>query len=606
MQVTGRKNAMDVPYSNYGGVWVGENEYDFSAFDRQIEMFKRFAPGCKIMVMLPLDPPLWWLETHPDCYDSYWCIGGAAFNKEWIDAATNYVKAFLKYAESKYDDDIFAYSFSSGIATEWFDAQNYYESKGERLKAYKEYSGGLELPTKEELCDTKGYSLREPLSKEVAYRNFSADVIANTISYFAKLFKEETEYRKIVGIFFGYTDCPNKEYQIVSSVFRYEKVWEDKNIDMLFSPASYSYGDNSREIDGASSYQYLVDSVAVNNKLYLHEIDHRTHLAAFPLETGFIPSEAYPDSFTTIEVLRRELATALCKGGSLWWFDFYGNYYASPELEAEIKKQVEITELVVAQEHKSVSEIAVFADASSYSLLKENLNLTVDYVRKNRNNLHKCGAPFDYYNLSDLEKIDLSQYKMLVFLYAPKLSEKAKETLKKHSDKLKVFIHIPDVASGEKLDFSAVEKLCGIKLLEKVKYENVKFSEESFGFHTTVSPIFKIVDDEAVSFAYYESGDVAGAIKDNVAYISQSDIPSSLWRFLSEKAGVHQYTDKEVPVYADSRFIACQFPEEKTDIIKLKEDGEYLEAFSGKRYKTKDKKLEFNHYSYQMMMFIKE
>ena len=52
IQVTGRKNTDDVNYSNYGGVWIGDHEYDFVPFDRQMEMIKKFAPDSKIMVMI--------------------------------------------------------------------------------------------------------------------------------------------------------------------------------------------------------------------------------------------------------------------------------------------------------------------------------------------------------------------------------------------------------------------------------------------------------------------------------------------------------------------------------------------------------------------------
>lgn len=604
IQVSGRKNMNGVPYSYYGGVWVGEGKYDYRPFDEQINMVKKFAPEAKIMVMIQLDTPLWWLEKHPDSKDSYYCIGEAAFDEEWIKDAADYINNFVEYAEKNYGNDIFAYSFSGGIATEWFDKLEYYVPSDKKERAYKEYSGGLDVPNKTDLNDVSGICMREPNSKEAVYRNFCCTLTPKLIKRFAKIFKEKTNYNKIVGLFFGYTDCPSAAYQIASSTNGYEEVWKDKNIDMLFAPASYSYGDNSRELNGASSYQYLVDSVDLNGKLYLHEIDHRTHLAQFPLENGTFLS-TYEDLFTTREVLRRELVTALCKGGSLWWFDFYGNYYACPELEEEISLQIKAANTIIQKERKSVSEIAVFADPMGFNLLKEKLNLTVDYVRKNRNNLHMCGAPFDYYNLNDITKIDVSKYKMFVFLFAPVISEDVRNTIDKLDNKMKVYIHLPDVASKESLDFSAMEKLVGIKLSEEKQSEKAIYNDKTFGFHTKVSPLYKIVDNVQV-MANYENGDIAAGIKNNNAYIGVSDVPSQLWHDLAKISGVHIYTDKSTPVYADSRFIACQFPENRSDVLYLKEDGEYIEVFSGKEYKSVNKMLEFKHYNYQMMCFVKK
>lgn len=606
IQVTGRKNTMGVNYSNYGGVWVGDHEYDFSPFDRQMEMIKRFAPDGKVMVMLQLDAPEWWLEAHPYSPDGYECIGEAYFDEEWRRDAEDYVTAFLQYSEKAYGEDIFAYSFSGGIATEWFDKLSYYTPSKKKASAYREYSGNAIAPTEEEMSDISGYCIREPQSNEVQYRNFCCTLTPKLIKHFARLFKERTEGKKIVGLFFGYTDCPNPEFQVRSSILGYEEAWKSTDVDMLFSPASYSYfDDKSREFGGASSYQYFVDSVELNDKLYLHEIDHRTHLASFPLENGMIV-ESYPDLYTTREILRRELCATLCKGGSLWWFDFYGNYYACPELEEEIAGQIKIAGSLLKKNHDSVSEIAVFADPLSFNLLKENLNLTVDYVRKNRNSLHLCGAPFDYFNLADITRISTEKYKMLVFLYAPQLTDEVKAKILGTRDKLKVFIHLPDVASSGRLDFSAVERFVGMKLSEELYSQAAQYHGEKFGFSTDVTPIFKVVDDEAEKIAFFENGDVAAAIKGDNAYISVPAVPSRLWHDLALRAGVHMYTDEKIPIYADSRFIACQFPCEKTDEIRVVENGEYVDMFSGKRYCAEKGVLRFSHGDYQMMMLVRE
>ena len=44
MLCTGLDSTLRVPYSLYGGIWVGDGEYDFTAFDKQMEMFVRYAP----------------------------------------------------------------------------------------------------------------------------------------------------------------------------------------------------------------------------------------------------------------------------------------------------------------------------------------------------------------------------------------------------------------------------------------------------------------------------------------------------------------------------------------------------------------------------------
>ena len=604
MLVSGRYSTLGVPYSNYGEVWVGKGKYDFSPFDNQMAMFKRFAPDGKFMIMLQLDAPLWWLEEHPTSDDGYVYLGKAALDEEWIRDASEYARAFLKYAEETYGEDIFAYAFSSGHCTEWFDYPGYYEPSKLQQEDYKT-KFGTEIPTEKELRSTDGIFMREPTSNEFVYRNYACSIIPKVIKHFAKIFKEETAYKKITGTFYGYTVNASPGYQICVSSVGYESVWADKNIDMIFAPTSYSRGDDVRELTGSSTYQCLVDSIEANDKLYLHEIDHRTHLAGFALENAKI-IESYPDAATTIEMLRRDLCTSQCKASALWWFDFLGGYYNCPELEAEVSLEVKIMDRLSKMKHESVSEIAVFADPPSFNYLKEEYNLTVDYVRKNLKNLHKCGAPYDVYNLSDITRIDLSKYKMLVFLYAPKISDEIKQIINGTPDKLKVFIHTPGVIINGKIDFSAIEDMTKTKVSEMSEYKNAVYLGTVFGFSSNIKPTFKVTDEDAEILARYEGGDVAVSRKKDRVYCGVGNIPSALWLKLATTAGVHIYSDKLVTTYADSRFISCQFPEDCLDSINVKEDGIYIDLFTNKEYKAENGILEFYHTSYQMMMFVKK
>jgi hypothetical protein len=41
---TGLNCTLGVPYSKFGEVWIGPRQYDFDAFDRQMELFLKNAP----------------------------------------------------------------------------------------------------------------------------------------------------------------------------------------------------------------------------------------------------------------------------------------------------------------------------------------------------------------------------------------------------------------------------------------------------------------------------------------------------------------------------------------------------------------------------------
>ncbi len=600
MQVCGIDNTLQLPYSNYGGVWVGDHQYDFTAFDRQISMFRKFAPEGYFMIMLPLDTPDWWLEENNCEYGSYYNLGEAYYNEKWKQDASDYLQSFIRYAEEKYGDCIFAYSISCGSATEWFDC----EFKGvseEKAAAYRKAIGepDIPLPTVEEMRELTLPTLYDNDSHIYKYMKYCSKLTPELIEFYVGKMQEVIQHQKIVGMFFGYTDMP-QNYQNQKGTNGYEAVWKNDNIDMLFSPASYR---ENRLLDGASSYQYAVDSIALHDKLYLHEIDHRTYLSCFPLENTFMLECDYETEEETITVLRRELCATAVKGGSLWWFDFMGGYYASPGLEAELRHEMKVLEKLYEQPHQSVSEIAVFVDPMSFLHMKDCTSITMDCVRYNRNALHECGAPYDYFNLNDITKINHQQYKLFVFLNALDMSEEVKSFISEHlQDKTKAWVYAPNLFSGKP------EDVCDMALK---KLDNpvakVTYSGKVFGFTDPTEPMFTVEDPDAEILANYESGEAACVRKNKQVYLATGNIPCELWRDIAKEAGVHLYTEKPGSLYVDSRFIARQTVHETEIELQLPFDCVLEELFDGGTYKTEDKILRYRAENFETkLFFIKE
>lgn len=570
MQCSGRYSTLGLPYSNYGGAWVGDHRYDFSALDRQMKMFMRYAPGCFYMVMIQLDMPDWWKSAHNCGYDSYDHIGEACFVEEWVSDACDYLRAIIEYTEENYGGCVFAYSFSAGSATEWFDSPLENASPA-KLAAYRKFCGNADAqaPSLADYTDASLPSLVGSEENIYQYMKFCAGLTPNLIIRFAAAAQSVLKHNKIVGLFFGYTDTPVR-WQNRTATNGYEAVWRCPDIDMLFSPASYG---NSRLIDGVSSYQYTVDSIAHNGKLYLHEIDHRTYLADYPADNFARMYDVCDSEFDTVMVLRRELCATAAKGGALWWFDFMGGYYASPLLENEIKLQLAILGRLYEKPRKSVSEIAVFCDPMSFLHMKDETTMTIDCVRHNRDSLHECGAPYDYYNLGDITKLDTERYKMYVFLNALEITDEVKTFIRERlGGKLKVWIYAPNLYSG------GIEEITGIKPVEvkdallRLDYKGIKF-----GFTAPTQPLF--------------APDIT-RVGDNVL-IPCGNVPALLWRDLAESAGVHLYCKVGGAFYADSRFVARQTVNETDIEIKMPRDCRFEELFEGGIYETKDKILRY-------------
>ena len=597
MQCSGVDNSLSVPYSAYGGVWVGDHEYDFTVLDRQMAMFMKFAPDGYFMLFAVLDMPTWWREKYcPDAY-SFYQLGNAYFEKKWVEDASDYLRAFVSYAEEKYGDRIYGYTFAAGGSNEWFLGRIPPNEK--RAEAFREYLGDpdVHVPTEEEIKDVSLPTLLDNDSALFKYNRFCSSLAPDLILHFAGVVQEVINHQKILGVFYGYTMLPVGWINQMG-VTGYERVWESEDIDMFFSPAAYY---NARLADGVSTYQNTVNSLELHDKLYLHEIDHRTYLAEFPIDNGYLMHTDYKDEEETLRVLRRELCTACAKGGALWWFDFFGGYYASPGLESEIKLQTEILERLYKMPRQGVSEIAAFIDPKSFNHLKDQTSITFDFTRKTRDALNECGAPYDLFNLNDLPLIDLEKYKMLVFIGTLEMSDKVKKILSEGAlDKTVVFTYAPNLYSG------GIEEVCGIKLKEMPDpTAKVEYKGEVFGFTDPVAPMFCADDEEAEIIAKYENGETACAKKGKQYYLATAKGCPALWRDIARDAGVHIYTETGGALYVDSRFVARQTMHEEDIEIHLPLDGTFEEVFDGGIYKTENKVLKYRAENGKTKMFIK-
>ena len=98
---SGVTSALGVPYSLYGESWVGPGIYDFSAIDRQMDMFLENAPDAYFAPMLQLDTRDWYLKLHPEVPNSFTHLSQIACDETWKKEAADYMKAAIRHIEQK-------------------------------------------------------------------------------------------------------------------------------------------------------------------------------------------------------------------------------------------------------------------------------------------------------------------------------------------------------------------------------------------------------------------------------------------------------------------------------------------------------------------------
>ena len=270
-----------------------------------------------------------------------------------------------------------------------------------------------------------------------------------------------------------------------------------------------------------------------------------------------------------------------------------------------------ISEKIAFLQSFAVSEIAVFVDPMSFLNIQENSNIFTEMVRMNVDELWRCGAPFDFFNLNDLPLLDKNKYKLYIFLNALNPKEEISEYIKRElKDKYKFFVGAPGYASKEQLDGDGIFELTGIKAkafttneLETARYNGKEFGYKNGNYIYTrkyvsknepISPLFEITDDTVEPLAYYDNGKLAYGYKDKTFYCTTGNIPYEIFRDAAEMAGVHLYTKDGHGLAVTSSFIAINTIGCEQCTVTMPEDCRLIDLYEeGKFYRTENRKFTY-------------
>ena len=275
-----------------------------------------------------------------------------------------------------------------------------------------EYKG---LPDLTLLNKNSDYLIDEYLTRYIEFANFK---VAESISHFAQIVKEETGDNVVVGTFYGYTLEVTNSLQ-GNHALNY--ILKDKNIDFICSPNSY-IGTRATDMDWTEMYP--ADSIRLHGKMCFQECDIRTHLT-LPLSAkdpstdphGLLEAPVWQpreSKYQAINEIRKSFARQLIKGNALWWFDMWGGWYADEDIMSEMATYKSIYEQSITDaDRKSKAEVAVFVDESAYKYLTDSPFRNIFFNQ--RKELGYIGTPYDIYDVYDFDEV-YKNYKAVILL----------------------------------------------------------------------------------------------------------------------------------------------------------------------------------------------
>lgn len=626
--------------SGYGlapTAWVAPDKYDYSNMDERTMMILNADPNAYIFPRIYLHSPRWWDDKYPDELVTIDLGDGNPVpfyhpdNKRvpswasdtWRRDTADAIRKYIAHIKSMpYADRIIGYHIASGTTEEWMmwggNEDQWADYSKPNLEAFRKWLkrkyvsvdnlkkawndnditfDNAKIPTKSERQSTNLLTFRDPEREMhiIDYYLYNSDMVAETMEYFAKVVKAETNNQAIVGVFYGYViQLIGEQRQQNAGHLALQKIWNSPYIDFITSPTSYAF----RQLGtGYSHFMSLTDSVKLHKKMWFDENDIRTWLTEGELnEWG--RTATYEES---LSMQQREFANVICNGCGMWWFDMGGGWYDDERMMADIGKMKAIADQTVQLDKTPVSEIAMIVDDASLAYMQVGNRISIPLLLQQIPELGKIGAPFSYYALDDIE--NMPEHKMYVFVncFAPtEKQRKAIDRIVKCNNHVALWIYAPGFIRNGKADIHAIKHLTGmdieyrleespLKVVISGKNDLLKSVKEGFAYGTDIKagPVFYAGDNTGEVIGRLDGYNLPGLVIkkcDNwiSVYSSAPNVPSVILRDLAKLAGVNLYVESDDIIYANKSLLSLTVNEEGRRTIRLPQASNVYDLFEDK------------------------
>ena len=613
-------------------IWYkGKSKLDIIKAQKQVRGVLDAHAKAKIVVRLHVNSPFWWNEENKDeC--THYANGetddrpyGAPYNNEdgdvdrplraslasekWKQESGAMTEMFCKeFANTPEGKKTIGIHVCGGIYGEW----HYWgfidndPDTGPAMTKYfkkwlqKKYSNdkALQLAWKNDTMTFKTASIpdttlrknnlhgifRDPEQEmwTIDYFTCQQEVVADDIEYFCKIVKENWPRNLIVGVFYGYfhmTFCR----QASGGHLCIEQISNSPYIDYISAPQSYYQP--SRDLGGSGNSRGIIESAMINGKLWLDEMDngYMQKIMFDGLQTRGImmPDPDY------VPVLRRNAIFPLMRGAGFWYYDFgprnSRGWWDIPQYMENIAEEKKFMDEYLNKPFESAADVLVVWDQESFYYVKNSwYPLCYDQLDAAAEEIRKCGAVSDHIYLFDLKKINMEQYKAIIFMNCHKIDSSMKILIKEkvaQNNRTLIWNYLPGYTDGKKLDIEFVKSITGINInfipYKKIPEMEIKQPAYKHKWEGEVFPMAIITDKETEALGYLSGTEnVLLAKKIFSQYTSiHSTLPlhgREVFMKLLDQAGCHIYNSTDDFTYANKQLILIHSAKGGERDIKLK------------------------------------
>lgn len=628
------------PTEGYPGLssltWLSPDTYDYTQLEQRVAMVLGANRQARIFPRLYLHAPAWWSERHPDDIVIAERPTGERYvfmhrgvrpapswaSEAWRRDTAEGLRRLIRHIEtSPYANNFIGYHLASGITEEWMMwgsnenewvdyspvnqakfrtwlRERYGDDESLR-RAWNSRAVSLEtaeIPSYRKRAAASFGSFRDPAAEQdvIDYYTYNSWLVADTITYFAKVVKDATRRRKTVGVFYGYLLQLGGGHRLHNAGhLALRQVLESPDIDFVCSPTSYAF----RQLGGLGTTHFmsLVDSVRRHGKLWFDENDVRTSISPGTLGTWGKPADIAGDKVQQ----DKELACVLTAGVAQWWFDVGSNRYDVPELRAVVRNLTRVAQDAQRLDRTPSFQAALVVDAPSIPYMKVGDRLGSELLVRQLPRLHRAGFPVGHALASDLDALQDCRLLVMSMAFAPDA------TLRRDLDRLRrdgrviVFMPGSGLYSDGQFRPERIKEFTGVNV--RLGREPVRgamtftdapgfcdgLAGTTFGADSYADALPLLPDDgEAIVLARLSDGRPAVVARRfegwTAVYCAQPQLPAALWRNLGRLAGVHSYIDEEDVVYANASMVSVVATRAGRRTIRLPRPRRVTEMIEGR------------------------
>lgn len=597
------------------GIWDAPGKIDFETFEKSIREILDVAPDAYVFPRIYCDSPSWWDSFHPaetsrtfNGLPQRQSFSSVVWRTETAEVLREIVR-HIRYAS--YSRHIIGIHVAAGLTEEWcynewlgpvdysIAGQNSFKqwilekyNHDETLvkSTFNTSSKDIAIPVPEKRDKSDYGDLLDPSKSRIVidYNRFRCEELVESASFLCKAIKEESGGNMITGVFYGYVFARWADH------FALSKMLKSPYIDFITQPN----GQNRNTIIGDRDLAFFVPlgSIYKAGKLFYYEADTRTCLSKWISEirpdvdpyheydsTNWLGPETLEKSE---ELLKTVFSRVICTGSVHWWFDLWGGWYDHERFHALFSEMQKTGNEAITLPCAQVSQILVIVDEkmilhypSSYLNYPSKSRKPI-WLREQIYQIERSGAPYDLFLLEDLTDLDLSKYKMVIFLNTIILNKGEKEIIRQKymsGDRTIMWFYAPGLID-KTISVSNISSLTGMEIIADENPSEPGIVLDLPGIDNTypgaeIAPFFYIKSGADHIHGRTKEDKTVLAVKTEKEYITvlctAPPVPWKVIQYYAMKAGVHIYSDAGDVVFANQSYLSVSASKGGERIIKL-------------------------------------